>query len=572
MAYQFVVMRIQSDFTIWRFTTLFLLAISFTIITTTVIAKSLYHDMLSPSIIPVVAPNVSLVILQGMVTATVLLVRECFLMACATCRFYLLYHDKTSLLSFVGLSNTTGLGLLARCLITRSSCRPGCRPANWRLVALFRLTISLLLVASHLVWLGGLDIAIVYQKLHSSQLWLPRVGFGTGVGPFKPTQGLPLPFSMLRDYNFLTDKSQVWEVEPAYCTNEDLHCAAYTLIGESSLLVANPDRLKGQAQNAVILEDVPSYVVEYHSGDIVVGMDDSAEPWTYCQEHTSKMGSYLKMCMRGIDTAPDGTASQIQAAWRWCLSVNNCTEIVNRGGYEEKYNSTSAQTIITIQKQNVTLALSDRNGNILDLDLKGRTGITNYSISVADFFAAWTERLNPIAFNITKLLQIDYLKSPAAVQAFYPIYLNTTDNSTTIALADYWVDGLVFAFTTPLPSENPAVHLRASLSYSLVQNSGLFYDIISGTEARPRYVLRVNVWSLWIFFGFNIFILVLSLSMVLFFVPKSREKDKLIPEFGLDVGIPPDDEELARELLMGYGGFWTALHTVCRVRLISKKT
>lgn len=486
-------------------------------------------------------------------------------------RFYLLRRGNASLLSFVGLSNTTGLGLITRCILTRPSLRRGICPANWRFVAGFRLAVVILLVASHLVWLGGLDIAVVYQKLHTSQEWLPRNGFGTGVGDFQPTQGRPLPFSMLRDWDFLTDKSQVWELEPAYCSGEDLHCAAYTLIGESSLLVANPDQINNQAQNAVILENVPSYVVEFHAGDIVVGMDDSSDPWTYCQEHTSKIGSYLKMCMRGIDTAADGTASQIHAAWRWCLDVNNCTEIVNRGGHEEIYNSTSSQTIINIQKQNMTLALSERNGNILNLDLKGRVGIENYSVSVADFFAAWTERLNPVEVNITMLLEIDYLKSPAAVQAFNSVYLNTSDNSSAIILADYWVDSLVYAFTTPLPSENPAVHLRASLSYSLVQNSGLFYDIISGKEALPRYVLRVNIWSLWLFFAFNIFVLSLSLVMVLFCVPEIGEQDSLMVLFEWDAEAWLEIERLVRELLAGNGGFWTALHSVCSIRLSAEK-
>ena len=129
-------------------------------------------------------------------------------------------------------------------------------------------------------------------------------------------------------------------------------------------------------------------------------------------------------------------------------------------------------------------------------------------------------------------------------------FLPELNAESTKAVVDQYVDFLVYTFTTPLPDESPARHLRGFLSDGLVRNSGLFYGVVKGIQGRQIYVLRVNPGSLWSYFALNLFVLVVSFAILIFYRPET-ERDQ-----PLELVLTIDDDNLKYEvmdLLMGKG-------------------
>ena len=415
-------------------------------------------------------------------------------------------------------------------------------------------------MTAHLIWSFGIVSETAYQITGAAEDWKPRTGFGTGVGPFKLTQGQPLPFAGLSFFDFLSDNTYVRQINPTYCNPATtLHCTAYVFIGDSSLIVADPDRTDPNQPSAVILRDVPVYVLEF-KGNLPRKIDNDSEEWQYCRSHTSEVGSYLELCMMGSQPSVE-IDWNITTAMHFCLSEGNCPDVVNVVDGDDAYNNTAYEINVLLQMANTTVIIDLINGSIVDVSTNFETRI--YPVNISELFLAFSSPLTYSPVNVTALLEIDYFNSSNLVDSFTPIFLPVSNPVASKAVVDQFVDFLVYSFTTPLPDEAPIVHLRGLLSYALVTNSGLYYGIVSGTQAEFTYTLRVNPCSLWSYFALNSFVVGISLMLLLLCRPEVDQYQILYPE----LSIPEHLKDDVVDLLIGDGDITTTVHHLANVKI-----
>ena len=395
---------------------------------------------------------------------------------------------------------------------------------SWRLLSLFRFTVLyMILMVTQFVWLIGITPRTTFAFLHSN-VW--NKDYGAGVGEFRFIQNDPVPYTGWTAWGYLSDSTEIRQIraQSTFCSpSQDLHCIGYISIGFSSIVISNPDKREQakDVETAIILYDVPSYVLEFKSGEQPVPLHNATDPWANCVEHTTPMESYLEMCLGGSSRASSEKSSTISAGWTFSLSAQNRTEIYtldNEG--QEAHNDTVFTTTMNIYHANTTVIIDKYNGSIIDIPQIGE--YSPYAVDVSDFFQAWTAPLHHIPANNTVLLGTDHLNSTKAVDNYKSVLVNTTNTYNATVIADAWVDAMVYFLTDPMPSENPPLHLRASLAHSLVRNSGLYYNKISSTAVSQTYVLDISLISLGTYIALNLSVIMACFCMIFGFNPQDR--------------------------------------------------
>lgn len=492
-------------------------ALAFTMITTAYTYSSRSRGVWGNSPLLPPQPQHAIIIIQLLMSLSVRYMLQCFLMCCERLR-WILAAGGIQALNFHVLGAPTGFWALVSVIIAKPSGE--WRPRTWRLLALFKLLVlHVVLVAAQLIWLFGINPQTVYEPGGRIRDWVSRPGFGGGVGDFVLLQGKPLPFAPWRVFGYLSDATRVTQIEPLHCsTANDLHCATYVLMGYSGLVVPNPDlRLRdGNGETAVIINDIPAYVVEFSSGTRPTALKDPADPWLNCANYTSEIGSSIQVCL-GLESAPT-LSSRVSAGWDFCLSADNCSEVYDYVNGTDAYNNTVFKTTMDISKANVSMIIDVYNGTVLDVYSIGKRAA--YPINQSEFFTAFAAPFNYAPVNVSRILESDYLDSLAAVQSSEPIFLNNTSPAELKAVNDGFLDSLIWSFVSPLPSESPAVHLRGFLSYALTSNSGFYFQPASSSPVRQTYLLNVRSLSLFIYTGLNISVWLVSVAML--FVKRSR--------------------------------------------------
>lgn len=491
-----------------------ILSLVFTLVTTVYTYSSRYRGMQRASSILPPQPHQALIIIQLLMTISVKYMLQCFLICCDRLR-WVLAAGGTPALIFHILGAPTGFWALFSLSISKPG--KGSRLQTWRLIALFKiLVIHIILIAAQLIWLLGINPQTVYGPSNADLDWVSRPGFGQGVGDFTLLQGEPLPFAPWRVFGYLSDVTSVIEIEPISCnTATDLHCAAYMLMGFSGLVIPNPDhRPHNGGESAAIINDIPAYIVEFSSGTKPTALTDPEDPWVNCANSTSKVGSSIQLCL-GLESSPT-LSSRVSAGWEFCLEAENCTGVYDYTDGSEAYNNTVFKTTMDIYKSNVSMIIDVYNGTILDVYSIGKR--SPYAVNQTDFFTAFLAPFNYAPVNVTNLLASDYIESLAAVQSSNRIFLNNLSPAEIKAVNDGFLDSLIWSFTSPLPSESPALHLRGFLSYALAVNSGFYYQPVTPSAVRQTYVLNVKTLSLLIYTGLNISVWLCSVGM-LFYKP-----------------------------------------------------
>ena len=209
---------------------------------------------------------------------------------------------------------------------------------------------------------------------------------------------------------------------------------------------------------------------------------------------------------------------------------------------------------MTVYRSNTTVIIDYINGTILDLLQLGE--YSPYPLNISEFFTAWTAPLNNIPVNITLLLETDYLPSIEQVDSFNPIFINATNNSNVaVPIAHAFIDSLLYSFTDPLPSESPALHLRASLAHALVRNSGLFYDYIEADEVSQTYILNISAIAFSAYIVLNSSVIVACLWILVNYLFRLTPNTCLFPELAFGGKL----KEEAMECLKGHSNTTTAL-------------
>lgn len=488
------------------------LSIVFTIATTAYTYSTRYRGMERASSILPHHPQQALIIIQLLMIVSSKYMLQCFLMCCDRLR-WILAVDGTSALTFHVLGSPTGFWALLSLITCKRN--KGWPSQKWRWVALFKLVvIHGVLMAAQLIWLLGISPQTVYEPGGTDLDWVDRPGFGGGIGDFALLQGYAFPFSPWRVFGYLSDATSVRQIEPVNCNPAtDLHCAASILTGFSGLVVPNPDQHSHSGgENAVIINDVPVYIVEFSSGTKPTALVDPDDPWDNCANYTSKVGSYLQLCM-GLKSQPK-LSSRVSAGWEFCLQADNCTGVYNSVNSAEAYNNTVFKTTMDIYKANVSIIIDIYNGTILDVYSIGKR--SPYALDQTEFFTAFLGPFNYTPVDVIKLLGTDYYGSLAAVEFSSSLFLKDLSPAEIKAVNDGFLDSLIWSFTSPLPSESPALHLRGFLSYALAVNSGFYYKSVSPSSVRQTYVLNVKSQSIFLYTGLNVLVWLVSIGMLFY--------------------------------------------------------
>ena len=216
----------------------------------------------------------------------------------------------------------------------------------------------------------------------------------------------------------------------------------------------------------------------------------------------------------GNSLPTNGMDSMITAGWDFCLPVaQNCTPVMKTDKGEEAYNNTIFVTKFSIDKANANFIIDLKNGSILDVfSVRNRFP---YQVNISELFTTFTSPFHYLPANVTRLLQTDYLPTRDLVESFDSIFFNSTDQFAETVIADDFVDSLLYAFVSPLPSQSPTQHLRGFLAYALASNSGFFYGSLVKDKAAQTYILRIKNISLGFYVGLNGSVIVLCFYMLL---------------------------------------------------------
>lgn len=497
-------------------------AIILTLYTAWSVFKSRYTDLLSTSL---VQSDTGILTIQLLTTLSVLAVKESFIMSSKAFGCSLATNPSgINLLNFLVLSDTIRFPSLIHLLVAL----PWRLNAKLRLLALSRFVVLyILLIAAQFIWLFQIDYITTYKMDEKNNTFMVAPGFGAGVGPFELIQSHPLPFSRLSVWNYLADTRQVIQISPINCKpEEDPTCAAYVLIGYSNIVVESPDISRNDTESVVVLYDIPSYVVEFWSGEIPSALDDIDDPWPNCHNYTSNIGSYIRMCLGGVPRSTKSRDWRITAGWQFCLNEGNC----NIAGTDE-FNDTAFITTLSIETANITAIIDLKSGSIFDVfSIVNRS---HYPVNITEFFAAFRSPLDFVPANVTRLLESDYLIKDEWEEIFNPIFPNLTHESAATAIADDMVDSLVYTFTSPLASQSPSHQLRGFLAHCLFRNSGLYNGSIVRGRGRQTRIFQISKWSLGAYVAINSSVLLACFCMLLRFLPIFKSNILLFHELTL---------------------------------------
>jgi hypothetical protein len=138
--------------------------------------------------------------------------------------------------------------------------------------------------------------------------------------------------------------------------------------------------------------------------------------------------------------------------------------------------------------------------------------LTATAVPIQESFTAFTASLNYIPVDLTLLLQSDHLQKKDVdkwpLKIFDPSHANSS-------FADPFVNSLVWSLTSPLPSENPAQHLRGFLAHALVRNSGFVNGTILRDNAYQTYILSIDLRGIKVYAVLNGIVICLTGFMVL---------------------------------------------------------
>lgn len=511
-----------------------LLSTLFTAIALTAISfcfgyKSRYINLFSPSSLLPHHSFMGVLIMQIMTSLSVFVVRQFFILSCDTLRWHIAATTNgINFLDFMILSPayrlTTMLDLLRVILLSDRR-----YPKKTIALIISRIfVLYIVLFAAPFIWLFQLEPTIAFRLDGRNTTLQATPGFGLGIGHFRFIQRHPFPYSRLDSWGYLSDTTSVLEVgSTKFCnlTSDYKNCAAFALTGYSDLSVVASDLKDADDRRVFVLYDIPIYIVEFWSRDLPANLDEFTDPGVYCRNISTEAYSFLQICLKGESSLNNGTDYHFKAGFQFCLDSRNCTPIMKTVDGNEAYNNTIFVTDMAINKANSTLVL-DLNGTILDI--ASVSGRVNTPVNISEFFTAFTSPLDYVLVNNTLFLETDYLPSQSAVDNFYQIFSDYPNlNSSRMIMEDY-VNSLAYAFTSPLPSQAPRDHLRGWLAYALASNSGVYYGSLTRDSASQTYVLKISPWSLGLYLGINLAVVVACLLLL----SKYWRQFGVVPSFG----------------------------------------
>ena len=441
----------------------------------------------TPRIMPMPSnPQNAIILIQLLTSLTVIVIGECFNMACESLRWSLAARG-TSFLSFLVLSGATGFWGLFRLIVAQT--RRGLF-TSWRIFALYRFTVSyVLLMVAQFIWLLDIEPRTTYSLVYSE--------YGLAfVGDFNLTLGQSRPNSRIDVWNYLSNSAEVVGVSPTTCLpSSDKECRAYLLLGLEEFEWTSVD---GFSASSAILKDTPCYVLEFQSAL----SDSRSSQGTHFAAFVSSSGASINMSMIAEGSSSDANNGYVvTAAWSF-------------HGPDLGYPTDSDFTTMSIFKTNSTVIVDHVNGTIIGVVEVGQ--LVPYPANVTELFAAFIAPLKYDPFNISAVLQFQYDAKYTSNFTFEPVFFNTADLLNLSFISDAIVDSVYYALIGQgLFDVATKPQLQGFLAHALVLNSwaSVNQDFVIDF-VNPITILNISEVSVVIFVSLTSGVLLMCLVML----------------------------------------------------------